>query len=303
MNKQLLVGALLCISGHAVAQTAAVPPAKKAAGADAAAALDVTGTVLGFKETSIEALAVTSAALGDRTATRVLGETANQYGRLGNGVAAIDTAVAAARGDMDRVRENAAGFVGDQVVSRACGMTGAPLHCSVAYEAGKLVGEGINYLPKLANPNNRTINEAWTDEVVFPTWTALGCPGSQSVFGVDPRYCGGENSQAARDAARQRHETSSRNLQSLQQEHDAQMQAQQSQQTASGSSGDSGFADGLAAVLGAYVDYEEQRLTSSPEPSAAPSTAPSQPATSGGCHPGHDEQAHPGGCLDYSNSQ
>ena len=297
MNKAFLVSALVCISSQALAQTAAVPPPTGRAGKEAAATLDATGTLLEKKEQSLNALTVTSHALGDTGAMRVLGKTSDAYAAIGAAVTVADTVVAGVNGDMDGVKENSIGAVGSLSVSGACAMTGVPVHCNAAYGTGKLIGDGINYLPKLIDQNNRTVNEAWTDEVVFPTWNALGCPGSQSLFGVHPRYCGGENSQAAREAARQRHEARSADLQTQQQEYDTQQRALQSQQPTQENS--NGLTDSLAAALGAYADYEQQRLLTTPAQSVAPSPQPSP----GGCHPGHDEQAHPGGCLDYSRSQ
>lgn len=293
---------LLCVATLAQGQAVSVPPSKRAEAGlskETAATVQAMGQIADAKSTSLGGLGVVSLMTQDRKATRVLRGAGDAYGLASASLTLIDTVDAAMDGDEKRLADNAYSASASLAVTGGCAMTGMPYPCQAAYGVGNLVGQGINYAPKLLDPKNRTVNEVWTDEAVFPAWEALGCPGSQTVFGVESRYCGGENSQAVRDQAKERFDRSRAALEEKQRNVDAQRLAQQSHDTDPDAGAGSGWMDAFSGMLGTYAEYQQQNM-SMPAPTSTPTSAPTD---SSGCHIGHDETSHPGGCHDAAQAQ
>lgn len=77
-------------------------------------------------------------------------------------------------------------------------------------------------------------------------------------------------------------------------------QAAAAAQTAYTSS-EPGFLDTLGDVMNTAVQMQAMQSALAPRQSyQSPSYSSPAAANPSGCHPGHDEQAHPGGCQDYS---
>ena len=198
-------------------------------------------------------------------------------------------------------------FVGGKAVEIACSATGIPMAgqgCKQAFNLGYAAGGAIKQVDTCAfrdcGPGRSyTIEDAVTD-AEYSVYEKV-------KFAIHPELDPMSDEFAAKamaDARTQRARISaqyasrSADLQSQQGELDSQRaQAAQASQMASQPDPSSGGADFLDLLNGTLqMTLMQQQMQSMSRPAAA---SPSS-AGAGGCHPGHDETAHPGGCHDAS---
>lgn len=263
-------------SATASAQTN-VPPPPKPAPAPATPVSDAAGAIGAVNDVrSLGFDALVHGTVTDAEGLKQAGQVSKGFNYFGRALTGVKVADGLSRGDTAPMYEAAAGEAIDYGVARLCQANGpaVAVPCGLAYQGGKLVGNGINYGVK-----------SWTGrEIGDHAYDAYAAAKHKVFPETDP------DNDAFWEARKQ--EFQSRFTATRAANEDAVAQAAAAQQASVAP--DTSFADMLAGITN-FLPANGANPTPVPFAPTAPETAPAV-ADPTGCHPGHDEQAHPGGC-------
>ncbi len=245
--------------------------------ADASKALDVTGKVNDGMTYVVGGAAHTAMTM-DPSIVPALGKTSSVISKLGYGLSGAKIAVDAYRGDTPAVIEGTVQLGVDVAVDAACASTGpGAVPCGAAYAGGKLLGTGISYGVEYAT--GHSIGEhvydggQWVKHQIDPSTD----PAQQAYW------------DRAADDMRARHAaTAAENAQANDDDARAAAQYEANRQAAA-------RADAEARDAAAQNAMFWSSMAAVSASQAAPRSEGGGPSVNG-CHPGHNESAHPGGC-------
>ncbi len=194
---------------------------------------------------------------------------------------------------------------GGAVAYGACAGGGGPVGgnvCKGLFNAGYAVGTAVREIDTCrwrdCGPGRSyTIQDGVTD-AYYGAYEKVKFAAYPELDPMSPEFEAKAMAEArARQAEnRRRYESRATDLESQQRELDAErMEAMRADAAASANAAqaaDTGFLDFLNTTMA--LTLQQQQLQSLMTPAPSPVAAPS----SGACHPGHDESAHPGGCHD-----
>ncbi len=300
-NAHAIVPLALAISSACWAQTApvAVPPSRTEPeawqGITSTSEFEAAETINGYKGYQDMALRGAARAGKDKAAEEVLEKVGKPFQVLDKGMSIYQVGEDVIRGDTAAALEHGTEFVIDRGVESLCAGAGpGALPCEVSYEAGKLVGDQLNKHFDARNKINKHIYEPLYDKYQR-TFHPENHPEEPEFWERIEREHQ-ERKQRQRDDGRQRFEQTvelNRQAREEQERLDAQAALSTADSTQDNNSAMSAFTDLLGAAANEYVRQEQLR-------SLAPvSRAPASAPTANGCHSGHDESAHPGGCHEY----
>lgn len=246
-----------------------------------------TGRILGRHELGAGEKVI---AQGDRLRAggNALVKGADKVGKVAKVVSYLDKGY---RGDKVGLAQNATEDAVEYVATRLCSPFGPAgvAACSGAYGVGQAVGGGINSLTEMVTGS--TLQDHMTDgyfsgyEKIKHALDPMSDPDSAEFEQAMEQRA--RDNRARHSSSAQQHSNRNQELAEIQRQQAAAAQ-QQSPDFQSLMGGLSGALGSQAPLAGA------QGAAGAPQEDIDPAT---------GCHRGHDEKSHPGGCRDYSRGE
>lgn len=286
----------ICAGTGAQTSPVTVPPSKDApaqwSGIANTSEFQAVKTVTDYKNIQDVTLRGVTHLAKDPIAGEVLEKAAKPFNVVGDALDIYDVGETYARGETGEAASKATRIAVDKAVQVGCASTGPmAFPCEATYAAVTTAGDIANEHWQINDKVNKHVYEPIYDAYQSVVHPELDPEKPEFWEAAKQKH---EDSMAARrQEARDRFERTSSANQAEQLRINSEFAAQSASSSSTAQAPDnSAFADMLGTLTNEYI--QQQQLQSVAAPAESPTSTPA--SSSGGCHPGHNEQWHPSGC-------